>query len=85
MRLRVPSLALISGLRIWCCPELWCRSQRQLGSGVAVALARLVATALIRPLAWEPPYAMGAALDKTKKKKKSIEKIGWLFLAGRAT
>ena len=29
---------------------------------------RLVATALIRPLAWEPPYAMGAALEKTKKK-----------------
>ena len=29
---------------------------------------RPVATALIRPLAWEPPYAMGAALEKTKKK-----------------
>ena len=34
-----------------------------------------VATALIRPLAWEPPYAAGAALktktkDKLKKKKK---------------
>ena len=28
------------------------------------------ATALIGPLAWEPPYAMGAALEKTKKKKK---------------
>ena len=33
---------------------------------------RLVATAVIRPLAWEPPYAMDAALkgQKTKKKKK---------------
>ena len=30
---------------------------------------RLVATAPIRPLAWEPPYAVGAALEKTKKKK----------------
>ena len=31
------------------------------------------ATALIRPLAWEPPYAAGVALEmpkKTKKKKK---------------
>ena len=33
---------------------------------------RQAATALIRPLAWEPPYAMGEALkeQKTKKKKK---------------
>ena len=31
---------------------------------------RPVATALIRPLVWEPPYASGAALEKTKKKKK---------------
>ena len=26
--------------------------------------------ALIRPLAWEPPYAESVALEKTKKKKK---------------
>ena len=29
---------------------------------------RLAALALIRPLAWEPPYAAGAALKKSKKK-----------------
>ena len=29
-----------------------------------------MATAPIRPLAWEPPYAMGAALEKTEKEKK---------------
>ena len=29
---------------------------------------RPVATALIRPLAWEPPYAAGAALKRQKKK-----------------
>ena len=38
----------------------------QLGSGVAVAL--------IRPLAWEPPYVVDASLkdqnDKKKKKKR---------------
>ena len=28
---------------------------------------RPVATALIRPLAWEPPYATGTALEKGKK------------------
>jgi len=32
--------------------------------------SRRVAIALIRPLAWEPPYAMGAALEKTKRQKK---------------
>ena len=30
---------------------------------------RLAATAVIGPLAWEPPYAVGVALEKTKKKK----------------
>ena len=29
-----------------------------------------VGTAPIRPLAWEPPYAVSAALKKTEKKKK---------------
>ena len=33
MRMWVPSLALISGLRIWHCCELWCRVQTRLGSG----------------------------------------------------
>ena len=36
MRMRVWSLASLSGLKIWRCHELWCRSQTQLGSGVAV-------------------------------------------------
>ena len=31
---------------------------------------RLAAVAPIRPLAWEPPYAMGAALKRQKGKKK---------------
>ena len=39
MRLQVPSLASLSGLRIQCCHDPWCRSQTQLGSGVAVAVA----------------------------------------------
>ena len=35
---------------------------------------RPAATALIRPLAWEPPYAEGAAL-KRKKKPKDKKKL----------
>ena len=35
---------------------------------------RLVAAVLIRPQAWEPPYAMGAALEKVKRPKKKKKK-----------
>ena len=31
---------------------------------------RPVATAPIRPIAWEPPYAVGTALEKAKRQKK---------------
>ena len=60
-RLQIQSLALlsgISGLRIRCCRELWCR---------------LATTVPIRPLAWQPPYAMGAALKRQKTKKKIMQ------------
>jgi len=67
MRFQVRSPASFSGLRIWHCCELWCRSQTQLTSGVAVAVA-VVADFLIGPLAWEPPYASDVGL-KTKEKK----------------
>ena len=36
---------------------------------------RLVATALIIPLAWEPPYAMGPALEKAKRQNKKKRKL----------
>ena len=39
IRLPVRSLALPSGLRIWHCCELWCRSQMRLRSGIAAAVA----------------------------------------------
>ena len=38
---------------------------------------RQAAVVLIRPLAWEPPYAMGTALKRQKtKKKKEIRRLG---------
>ena len=44
---------------------------------------RPVSTTLIRPLAWEPPYAAGAALkghkNKKKKKKKERKILSWYF------
>ena len=39
---------------------------------------RPAATALIRPLAWEPPYAVGAAIIRQKDKKKTKLKDLWL-------
>ena len=45
----------------------------RVGSGVAVAVAvwrRPAATTPIQPVAWEPPYAVGAVQKKKKKKKK---------------
>ena len=62
MRTRVRSLALLHGFRIPHCCELWCRSQTWLGYGIAVVP--------IGPLAWEPPYATGAALKKRQKTNK---------------
>ena len=40
MRLRVRSLALLSGLTIRRCRELWCRLKMWLGSSVAVAVVQ---------------------------------------------
>ena len=71
MRLRVRSLALLSGLTIRGCCELWCRLQTQLGPALLWLWHRLAAVVPLRPLAWEPPYATGVALEKAKNKNKN--------------
>ena len=50
------------------------------GSDLALLWLWPAATALIRPLAWEPPYAMAVALkrqkqNKTKKQKQQQKKL----------
>jgi len=52
-----------------------CGVRRRRGSDPALLWLwrRPVATALIRPLAWEPLYAAGEAKDMAKKKKKKKE------------
>ena len=42
--------------------------------------SRLAATGPIRPLAWEPPYAMGVALQKAKRQKKKKGRQMWYIL-----
>ena len=74
MRLQVQSLALLSGLRIHVAVScgVGCRHNQILCCcGCRVKLA---ATAPIRPLAWEPPYATGMALEKAKRQKKKKKK-----------
>ena len=69
----VRSLALLGGLGIQHCSELWCRLQTQLGSDVVVAL--------IQPLAWEPLYAMGVDLKSKKtKQNKTKQKHSFVHL-----
>ena len=58
-------LALLRGLRIRRCRERWCRLQtRGLDPTLLWLWCRRAAVALIRPLAWEPPYAMGMDLKR---------------------
>ena len=72
MRTRVRALALLSGLgsRIAMSCGVGCRCS----SDLELLWCRLAATAPIGRLAWEPPYAAGAALktQKGKKKKSSL-------------
>ena len=53
-----------------------CGTGRRCGSDLALLWLwhKLAATALIRPLAWEPPHATGVALKKDKKIYKYIGK-----------
>ena len=78
MRMRVQSLALLSGLKIQHCHKLWYRLQIRLGSSVAVAVAQPAAAAPIPLQAQELLYAAGVAL----KKKKKEERIGGIVILG---
>ena len=66
MRFQAQSLASLSGLRIWHCCELWCRSQTQLKSPVAVAQAGSCSSDQTPSL--ESPYAASGTLKSEKKK-----------------
>ena len=45
-----------------------CGASRGCGSDLELLWRRLVAVAPIQPLAWDPPYAGGAALKSKKRK-----------------
>ena len=70
LEVAVWSLASLGGWRIQHCCELWCRYRRDSDLALLWLWHKLAATALIRPLAREPPYAAGVALKKRQKKKR---------------
>ena len=63
-------MASLSGLKIWCCHELWCRSQTKLGSDVAVAVVYAVICSSDSTPSWELSYALGAVLKNKKQQQK---------------
>ena len=78
MRLRVPPLALLSGLRIWHCCGVSCK--RGLDLALLWRWHRPTAILSIRPLAWESPYATGSALKRPKKKKNNNNNYSWFTM-----
>ena len=70
MRIKVQSLALLSGSRICCCHEMWCRSQMQPGSRIAVTVMQAGGYSSIQPPAWKPSYIASTALKRQKTKNK---------------
>ena len=74
--MRVRSLALLRGLRIRRCCEL-CGVGHRCGSDPTLLWLwlRPATTALIRPIAWEPPQAEGVALEKTKTSKQTNKNL----------
>ena len=77
MRLQVQSLASLSGLRIGVAVSCGIGHRQDSDLAFLWLWCRLAATALMswNPLAWEPPYATGAALKRQKKEKKKKDKI----------
>ena len=70
MRMCVWSLALLSGLGIWCFHELGAGHKCGWDLVLLWLWCRLAAVAPIRPLAWELPYTAGMALKSEKRKEK---------------
>ena len=64
MRMWVQLLALLDGLIIQSCHELWCRLHMWLRSHFAVVVVLACSCSPFQPLAWKFPYVAGVALNK---------------------
>ena len=74
--MQVLSLASLGGLRIQGCHELWCRSQMQLESGIAVAVAKAgsCSSDYTPSLGTSICHECGHRKDKKKKKERERER-----------
>ena len=81
MRLWVRSPASLIGLRIQHCPELCCRSQTQLGSGIAVAVAQAASYSFNQTSSLGTSICLRCSPKKTKDKK--INKIKARYFLNR--
>ena len=75
MRMWVRSLPPLSGLRIWCCCELWHRSQMWLGSCVVVAVVQASSYSSDSTPSLGTSICLGCS-PKKKKKKKNPSHLG---------
>ena len=81
MRLRVRFLALLSGLMIRRCHELWCRLQTRLRSRVAVALAEAGGySSDLTPSLGTSICCESGPRQWQKDKKKTLEQMASLFI-----
>ena len=71
MRTRVRLLALLSGLRLQCCCELWFKSQTQLRSCVAGAVARASSCSSDSTSSLGTSICHGCGPKKTRQKQKT--------------
>ena len=70
MRMQVPSLASLSGLRIQHCHELWWRSQTWLRALVAVAVALALAMAVAGSCSSDSTPSLGTSICHRHSSKK---------------
>ena len=76
MKTKLRSLASLSGLRIWCCHELWCRLQTRLGSRVAVAVVQAGGYSSDSISSLGTSICRGSGPRKGKKTKKKVPRRG---------
>ena len=60
---------LAQWVKIWCCRELWCRSQSGLDPALLWLWSRQAAQLQFDPEPGDPSYAMGVALERQKTNK----------------
>ena len=66
MKMQVWALASLSGSKIYCCYELWCRLQTRLRCSIAVVAAMIRRWSSNSTLAWELPCTVPMALRSKK-------------------